>query len=942
MSPDINETDNDSLRILQAAGAIAVQLGHAAIEAPDLLFALYALGDIPVSCILRNAIEKHDLQNAQPRLWGNLPSTSSRGRTAEAVDQMSLPIGLTARPILHAAYEYATSFGSLLNSNHLAFALLQDDRIRQTLIAAHMTNDQFDDMISQVMNLMSGQQSESDTPQAVPQQLPPDVPPRQVPRRPAEAIPSHERPGVTLFARNNIGESPSPGWPAPLRAPPAGYTGVADSAPDRHTAQVPPMPDRADSTPSAPVDTSALGRFGRDLTKLAREGKLRPFVGREKEIRRCIQILCRESKSNPVLIGEPGVGKTAIAEGVAKCIASGNVPPALDNARIVLIETSNLLAGAGTKGEFEERLKEVTAECNNLPVAFSPVNGVEPAGDGLWHVEGNTRLANFNRALKSSIKSTRGSTIAAAVAEELSAPPTVGLTTDISGYRFKVLELRENSITKLEVLRLHTIIFIDELHTVIGLGASGNGGTDGANTLKPALARGELSLFGATTLDDYKKHFHKDAAFRRRCQVVKVLPPSVADTVEILKGLRGKIEKHYKMKVKISDAAIQAAAELSDRYINDRFLPDKAIDLIDEAASAAAMLLSETEGAPEQCQLDKEQIEDTLSQLTGVPVGAMREGESAKLLKMEEALHKRVIGQDAAVAAVSRAVRRARAGLQDPNKPIGSFLFLGPTGVGKTEVARGVQRFLWDNDDIIRLDMSEYQEKHSVARLIGAPPGYVGYDEGGALTEAVRRRPYCVVLFDEIEKAHPDVFNVLLQVLDDGRLTDGQGVTVDFKNVLVIMTSNIGGHTLMHAPAEMLDAGGDVPPVVMEELKQTFKPEFLNRLDRIVVFHMLAREHLGRIIENLLGGVRILLAPRRITLEVTEGAKDFVLKNGWNPEFGARPLKRAVDRLIRDPLAERLLEGTIVAGAHVEVDLTNDFELAFNVQAEAVAEAAKY
>jgi ATP-dependent Clp protease ATP-binding subunit ClpC len=414
---------------------------------------------------------------------------------------------------------------------------------------------------------------------------------------------------------------------------------------------------------------------------------------------------------------------------------------------------------------------------------------------------------------------------------------------------------------------------------------------------------------------------------------------SIPETVEIIQGLRKKMEQHYRGQVKITDEAIEAAAVLSHRYISDRFLPDKAIDLVDEAASAAAMALAEAVEPAAQCQIGKAEIEVVVHKITGVPLGDMREGESAKLLEMEKTLHQQVVGQHPAITAVSRAVRRARAGLKDPNKPIGSFLFLGPTGVGKTELARALQQFLFSNDDLIRLDMSEYQERHTVARLIGSPPGYVGFDEGGQLTEKVRRKPYSVVLLDEIEKAHPDVFNLLLQIMDDGHLTDGQGNTVDFKNVILIMTSNVGGHTLMSMPLEMFSTTGEVPEAVQSALRYTFSPEFLNRIDRVVTFHRLLREHLDLIIEKLVGGLRALLANRKVSLSLTGGAKDLILKKGWNEEYGARPLKRAIDQMLADELSDLILRGEAPEGSEIEVSLTDQPALFFQVK-EPVSEAA--
>ncbi|MFO1254495.1 MAG: ATP-dependent chaperone ClpB [Sphingomonadaceae bacterium] len=686
----------------------------------------------------------------------------------------------------------------------------------------------------------------------------------------------------------------------------------------------------------------AMKKYARDLTQAARDGKLDPVIGRDEEIRRTVQILARRTKNNPVLIGEPGVGKTAIAEGLALRIANGDVPDSLKDRRLMSLDMGSLIAGAKYRGEFEERLKAVLDE----------VKGAEG----------------------------------------------------------------------------EIILFIDEMHTLIGAGKS-EGAMDASNLLKPALARGELHCIGATTLDEYQKHVEKDPALQRRFQPVFVGEPTVEDSISILRGLKDRYELHHG--VRITDQAIVAAATLSNRYISDRFLPDKAIDLMDEAASRIRMeveskpeeievldrriiqlkieemaLAKETDQASkdrlaalreELAQLEeqsagltvrwqgerdkiaaegkiKEQIDAArieleqaqrqgdlakagelsygtipalekqlseaqnvsdnallreevtaediaavVSRWTGVPVDKMMEGEREKLLKMEEIIGKRVIGQSDAVVAVSKAVRRARAGLQDPNRPLGSFLFLGPTGVGKTELTKALAGFLFDDDTaMVRIDMSEFMEKHSVARLIGAPPGYVGYEEGGVLTEAVRRRPYQVVLFDEVEKAHSDVFNVLLQVLDDGRLTDGQGRVVDFTNTLIILTSNLGSQYLAN-----LEDGQDVEsvePQVMEVVRGHFRPEFLNRLDEIILFHRLGQEHMGPIVEIQVSRVANLLKDRKIVLDLTDAAKRWLGRVGYDPVYGARPLKRAVQRYLQDPLAEKLLAGEIPDGSTVRID----------------------
>ncbi len=709
---------------------------------------------------------------------------------------------------------------------------------------------------------------------------------------------------------------------------------------------------RTADTATAEQGYDALKRYSRDLTEAAAQGKLDPVIGRDEEIRRTIQVLSRRTKNNPVLIGEPGVGKTAIAEGLALRIVKGDVPDSLKDKKLLALDMGALIAGAKYRGEFEERLKAV-------------LNEMQAEGGRI-------------------------------------------------------------------------ILFIDELHTIVGAGKS-EGAMDAGNLLKPALARGELHCIGATTLDEYRKHIEKDAALARRFQPVFVDEPTVEDTISILRGLKEKYELHHG--VRITDSALVAAATLSNRYITDRFLPDKAIDLVDEAASRLKMqvdskpealdaidrelmqlkiereaLRKESDAASKDrlARLEKEigdleeqsrvltqnweaekqklgsaqklkeeldharteldqaqrrgdlarageltygripelekklkaieaqeatgamveeavtpdQIAAVVSRWTGIPVDRMLEGEREKLLKMEDALSKRVIGQREAVDAVSTAVRRARAGLQDPNRPIGSFMFLGPTGVGKTELAKVLAAFLFDDESaLIRIDMSEYMEKHSVARLIGAPPGYVGYEEGGSLTEAVRRRPYQVILFDEIEKAHPDVFNVLLQVLDDGRLTDGQGHTVDFRNTIIILTSNIGAEYLVsQKEGEDTDAVRDF---VMAEVRTKFRPEFLNRLDDIILFHRLQRAEMGKIVDIQIGRLQKLLADRKIKIDLDDKARTWLANRGYDPAYGARPLKRVIQRHVQDPLAEQILAGRVKDGDTVRVGV-RDGEISLN------------
>jgi ATP-dependent Clp protease ATP-binding subunit ClpC len=641
-------------------------------------------------------------------------------------------------------------------------------------------------------------------------------------------------------------------------------------------------------------NTKNLDKYGRDLTAMADEGRLDPVIGREKEIQRVIQILSRRTKNNPVLIGEPGVGKTAVAEGLAQKIASGNIPENLKDKRVVSLDLSSMVAGAKYRGEFEERLK-------------STMDEIVEAGN--------------------------------------------------------------------------IILFIDEMHTIIGAGAA-EGAIDASNIMKPALARGELQAIGATTLDEYRKHVEKDAALERRFQPVDVGEPTKEEAVEILKGLRDRYEAHHK--VKITDEALQAAVDLSDRYINDRYLPDKAIDLVDEAASRIRLTLltappdlKELEEQIEKYQQEKdeavasqdyekaaqirdlenkakdqleevtknwksknnigtggevgpEDIAQIVSSWTGVPVKKLAQEESDKLLVMEETLHQRVIGQDEAVKAVSRAIRRARVGLKDPKRPIGSFVFMGPTGVGKTELSKALAEIMFgDEDAMIRVDMSEYMEKHAVSRLIGAPPGYVGYDEGGQLTEKVRRKPYSVILLDEIEKAHPDVFNILLQILEDGRLTDGKGRTVDFKNTVVIMTSNVGAHTIKKGKAlgfsasetQNQDEYEKMKENVMEELRRTFRPEFINRIDEVIVFHQLDDKHIGDIIEILLTQLSKRLKELGIDLTFTAEVKAFLAEKGTNLEYGARPLRRTIQKEVEDQLSEELLRGTVNRSQTIQVAL---------------------
>jgi ATP-dependent Clp protease ATP-binding subunit ClpC len=643
--------------------------------------------------------------------------------------------------------------------------------------------------------------------------------------------------------------------------------------------------------------TPTLDEFGRDLTELARNEKLDPVVGRHLEIERVIQILCRRIKNNPCLVGEAGVGKTAIAEGLAQRIIRDDIPEPLKEKRIVALDLPGLVAGTKYRGEFEERMKRVMDEVRRA-----------------------------------------------------------------SG---------------------EVILFVDELHTLVGAGAA-EGAIDASNILKPALARGELQCVGATTQDEFRKYIERDAALARRFQPVQVREPSVDETIEILQGLRERYETHHQ--VEIREDALVAAAKLADRYITDRFLPDKAIDLIDEAASRVRLRyamppvkLRELKGELEkknreygnlpeqdnymrayplreqinglkgeieqverewreerdtaQIQVSEEEVAQIVQSWTGIPVTRLVEAETAKLLRMEDEIHKRIIGQEEAIAAVSRAVRRSRSGLKDPKRPTGSFIFLGPTGVGKTELARALAQFLFDNEEsLIRIDMSEYQERFNVSRLVGAPPGYIGYEEGGQLTEAVRRKPYSVVLLDEIEKAHPEVFNVLLQVLDDGRLTDSQGRIIDFKNTVIIMTSNVGAREMgdrttfgfgerdARGRAQTQRQYESMRNRVMEELKRTFRPEFLNRIDDVIVFHSLTPDQIQEIVALMLAVVNRQLAAQDMHLEVSQEAREILAREGWDENYGARPLRRAIQRLIEDPLSEEVLLGRFSAGDTIRAE----------------------
>jgi len=668
-------------------------------------------------------------------------------------------------------------------------------------------------------------------------------------------------------------------------------------------------PTEAEGTQEA--ETPTLDQFGRDLTVLARKGELDPVIGRQREIERVLQVLSRRKKNNPVLIGEPGVGKTAIVEGLAQKIVANEVPATLKDKRLVMLDLSSTVAGTKYRGQFEERLKTLIAEireCENV------------------------------------------------------------------------------------------IVFIDELHTIVGAGGA-EGAIDAANMLKPALARGELQCIGATTLDEYRKHIEKDGALERRFQPIIVAPPTVEQTIEILKGLRCRYEEHHA--AEISNEALVAAATLADRYISDRFLPDKAIDVIDEAGARARLEISaipvevkelereldsiscEKRAASETQEFERaaelrdrerefqerlevarkelvqskteqkatvtgEDVAEVVAGMTGIPVKKLAQEESQKLLQMEDELRRRVVGQEEALTTVAKAIRRSRSGLRDPRRPIGSFIFLGPTGVGKTELARTLARFLFDDENaLVRLDMSEYMERFAVSRLVGAPPGYVGYEEGGQLTEKVRRRPYSVVLFDEIEKAHPDVFNILLQVLEDGQLTDSFGRVVDFRNTVIIMTSNVGARDIAQGPGigfqkedNTDDAYTQIKGKVTEALKHIFNPEFLNRVDASVVFHPLGMDEMRKIVDILLGDVQKRLEESGVRVKISDGASDLLVEKGFDPAFGARPLRRAIQRYLEDPLSEEILKGELTRGGQIVVERKGD-ELTFRA-ARKKAKAAKH
>ncbi|MEV6329400.1 ATP-dependent Clp protease ATP-binding subunit [Streptomyces sp. NPDC051909] len=798
------------------------------------------------------------------RFFGMSPASSP-----PAVQRVPIGRLLTesSRELLSRAAQRAVEDGTDdLDTEHLLWAATRVEPSRRVLSEAGVDPDRLAEQISQVLPRESGEPSSE-----------PGLTPAAK-RTLAAAHAYAQAAGVSYIGPEHI-------LGALLRDPDSGATRFL-RAEDLDVQKLRGLAEQASRPESTPVaapkqPATTLDEFGRDLTEEARAGRLDPVVGRAEEIEQTVEILSRRSKNNPVLIGEPGVGKTAIVEGLAQRIVAGEVPDTLKDKRVVSLDLSGMVAGAQYRGQFEERLKKVIEDVRQA----------------------------------------------------------------------------EGEI----------ILFIDELHTVVGAGATGEGSMDAGNMLKPALARGELHVVGATTIDEYRKHVEKDAALERRFQPVLIPEPTVEETVQILEGLRDAYEAHHQ--VRFADGALAAAAELSDRYISDRFLPDKAIDLMDQAgarvrlrsagrstevvqredrlaklrrekdqavageeferASELKKEIAQVEGELAGIEERREgvvsvtasDIADIVSRRTGIPVSQLTTSEKERLLKLEEEMHARIVGQDEAVTAVSEAVRRNRAGMGDPNRPVGSFLFLGPTGVGKTELAKTLAELLFgDENRMIRFDMSEFQEKHTVARLVGAPPGYVGYEEAGQLTEKVRRNPYSVVLFDEVEKAHPDVFNTLLQILDDGRLTDGQGRTVDFRHCVVIMTSNIGAHRIL---AHEGDAA-ELKDELMEDLRGRFLPEFLNRIDDIIVFHSLTEKDLTEIVEHLLDRSEHRVHAQGLKLEVTEAAKRLLVAHGHQPEFGARPLRRTIQTELDNRIATLLLSGEADPGDTIVADVLDD------------------
>ncbi|MGW4194890.1 ATP-dependent Clp protease ATP-binding subunit [Streptomyces sp. NPDC005004] len=796
------------------------------------------------------------------RFFGMSPASSP-----PAVQRVPIGRLLTesSQELLNLAAQRAEEDGtSDLDTQHLLWAATKVEPSRRLLAQAGVDPDKLAQTIAEVLP------SESSTPSAEPGLTP------AAKRTLADAFAQSQAAGVSYIGPEHI-------LAALLDDADSGAGRLlsAEGVDGRKLASRTEQAARQDQGRAGGGPASTLDEFGRDLTEEAKQGKLDPVVGRADEIEQTVEILSRRSKNNPVLIGEPGVGKTAIVEGLAQRIVIGDVPETLKDKRVVALDMSGLVAGAQYRGQFEERLKKVIED----------------------------------------------------------------------------VQASEGEI----------ILFIDELHTVVGAGATGEGSMDAGNILKPALARGELHVVGATTIDEYRRYVEKDAALERRFQPVMVPEPSVAETVLILEGLRDAYEAHHQ--VRFEDAALEACAALSDRYITDRFLPDKAIDLMDQAgarvrlrsaARSTEVVRREDQIAKLRRELDEavsgqdyeranqikgkiaeveaelagieerregvvtvtpNDIADIVSRRTGIPVSQLTASEKERLLKLEEEMHARIVGQNEAVTAVSQAVRRNRAGMGDPNRPVGSFLFLGPTGVGKTELAKALAELLFgDEDRMIRFDMSEFQEKHTVARLVGAPPGYVGYEEAGQLTEKVRRQPYSVVLFDEIEKAHPDVFSTLLQILDDGRLTDGQGRTVDFRHTVIIMTSNIGAHLILAHQGDVSEIKDDL----LEELRGRFLPEFLNRIDDIIIFHSLSEADLSQIVDHLLEQSRRRVHAQGLNLEVTEAAKKLLIAHGHQPEFGARPLRRTIQSELDNRIAELLLSGEADPGDTIVADVRDD------------------
>ncbi|MFJ3714833.1 ATP-dependent Clp protease ATP-binding subunit [Streptomyces sp. NPDC090057] len=815
----------------------------------------------------RSPFEEFD--ELMSRFFGGTGGPAASARRPQRVDIGSL-LSERARDLVAAARDIAATEGSdELDARHLLAAATEHDSTRRLLTAAGADPDRIRERLAAPA---AGAKSE-----------------------PATLTPAAKR---ALLDAYRISRSEGASYIGPehllraLAANPESAAGQVLAEGGWEPARVPAENAAERKEPSS---TPTVDEYGRDLTEDARDGRLDPVIGRDEEVEQTIEVLSRRSKNNPVLIGDPGVGKTAVVEGIAQRIVAGDVPKTLAGKRLVSLDLAGMVAGTKYRGEFEERLKKLLDE-------------VRQHGDEL-------------------------------------------------------------------------VLFLDELHTVVGAGGGGEGAMDAGNMLKPALARGELHLIGATTVDEYRRHIEKDAALERRFAPILVGEPSVDDTIEILRGLRDRYEAHHQ--VRITDEAVVAAAELSDRYITSRFLPDKAIDLMDQASARVRLRartpladtreaeerlaalnrekdqavadeeyerardlrdrIKETEAelagadkAAEQApKVTAEDIAQVVSRTTGIPVAQLTEEERERLMKLEEHLHERVVGQDEAITAVARAVRRARAGMSDPNRPVGSFLFLGPTGVGKTELARALAAALFgDEGRMIRLDMSEFQERHTVSRLVGAPPGYVGHEEAGQLTEAVRRQPYAVLLLDEVEKAHPDVFNTLLQLLDDGRLTDSQGRTVDFKNTVVIMTSNIGADRILAAGTEDY---AKVREAVMPVLQQHFRPEFLNRIDEIIVFRGLDRTELRQVVDLLLEHTRRRLHAQDVTMEVTDAAAELLANLGYQPDFGARPLRRTIQREVDDRLADLLLSGGLNAGDRAVVDAA-DGSVEIRAQRPAAAE----